>query len=411
MTPKRASLLVFLLGMAILASLAALGWANGRIASLNPREDHFLTYWAGTRAFVFEGLSPYSPTAMERMQEIAYGHSPRPQEYTFRAAYPFYAILAFLPFGVISDYTLARAVWMTFLQVALFLLAFFSLRLTRWGPALWLLIIYFLFAFFWAHGLNPLLNGNALVLSALLVALALLAIRNERDELAGICLAFATFHPLPIILLLGFVLLWAISRRRGAIVVWFFGVFIALTVLGMFLITDWPLQFVQTLFRYPEPAPASWGAALGQALPGIGRQIGWALTALFGVVLVAEWFVALRKDFRWFLWTACLTLVINQMVGIPTGWGNFVLLFLPLTLVWAAWEERAGPRGRLFIVGNLFLLALGGWRIYLRVLDSTLWPVQPPILLFLLPLYLLIGLYWVRWWAVRPPRLFVDDLI
>jgi hypothetical protein len=30
-------------------------------------------------------------------------------------------------------------------------------------------------------------------------------------------------------------------------------------------------------------------------------------------------------------------------------------------------------------------------------------------LIFLfLPLFTLLGLYWIRWWAIRPPRIFTD---
>jgi hypothetical protein len=31
-------------------------------------------------------------------------------------------------------------------------------------------------------------------------------------------------------------------------------------------------------------------------------------------------------------------------------------------------------------------------------------------LIFPLPLVLLIGLYWVRWWAVKPRRLLIEEL-
>ena len=53
-----------------------------------------------------------------------------------------------------------------------------------------------------------------------------------------------------------------------------------------------------------------------------------------------EWYLSIKKDFRWFLWVACLTMVISQWIGIPTIPGNFAGLILPLMLVSAMLTER-----------------------------------------------------------------------
>jgi hypothetical protein len=35
---------------------------------------------------------------------------------------------------------------------------------------------------------------------------------------------------------------------------------------------------------------------------------------------------------------------------------------------------------------------------------------QSRIFLFIMPFFLLIGLYWVRWWAIRPYRGLIEEL-
>jgi hypothetical protein len=32
------------------------------------------------------------------------------------------------------------------------------------------------------------------------------------------------------------------------------------------------------------------------------------------------------------------------------------------------------------------------------------------ILIFALPFLLLVGLYWIRWWAIRPPRTWFETI-
>jgi hypothetical protein len=103
-------------------------------------------------------------------------------------------------------------------------------------------------------------------------------------------------------------------------------------------------------------------------------------------------------------------LVASQWIGIQTDPGNFILLFLPLVLVLAMWVERWGRAGNGVVIFVLFLLFLGPWAIFLRTITYGDQPMQHPVMFFPIPLFLLITLYWVRWWAIRPQRLLVEEL-
>jgi len=129
------------------------------------------------------------------------------------------------------------------------------------------------------------------------------------------------------------------------------------------------------------------------------------------VILIVEWWQARRWQFNGFLWALSLTLVVGQWVGIPTSPTNFLLLLLPLTVVLATWENRAHRSGhviaaQLSCVATWLILGVGIWLIAIGdQRNPVVWPAQPPALFIPLPLLLLIGLYWVRWWAIRPRRL------
>ena len=368
-------------------------------------------HWVGTRAIFVDGLSPYSDAVAERIQTLAYGRPALPGEHELRVAYPMYSALVFLPFALISDYELARALWMTTLEAALIGLAFLSLKLTRWKMSIWLLPFFLIFSIFWYHSLRPLINGNAVILVALALVAAFAALKTGRDELAGVLLAFSTIKPHLVILPIIFFLIWTISFGRWRTLGWMLISLVLLSISAALFVPDWPLQNLREILAYSSyNPPGTPGAAFETWLPAAGRRLGWALSALMGLILVTEWVFVRRRELRWFLWTGCLTLVISQWIGIQTDPGNFILLFFPLVLVISMWVERWGRAGSVLTAITLFLLFIVPWVIFLQTVTYGNQPLQHPIMFFPLPLFLLITLYWLRWWAIKPRRLMVEEL-
>jgi hypothetical protein len=375
----------------------------------------------GTRALLIEGESPYSEAVAEDIRMAIQEHGTENPNFT-RVTFPLYSIIFYLPFALIADSMLAQALWMIALEIGLFLLALACLRLTRWRMNAWNLPLYAVFVITWFHSLIVLHEGSVVVLVALLLAWCFLAIRNGQDELGGILLALSTIRPVLVLLPLAFILLWASAHRRWKLVIWFAGSLVVLVFLGMFFLQGWLLQSIQAAFASLDPLyPMTPGAAFSLWWPGIGSRLGWILSALLGVILLVEWWIAIRvKEFRWFLWTASLTLVLGQWIGIRTEPANYLLLLIPLTLVFAVWDERwkrGEHRGRAIASTVISMALLEGlpWAIFLgsanlgQAFQETVLQ-EMPLLLFPLPLFLLITLFWVRWWAVRPQSLYVEAL-
>ncbi len=401
----------YLSAILIIGVLVLVTWANYDFAQQNTGGNDFLVHWVGTRAIFVDGLSPYSDAVAERIQTLAYGRPALPGEHELRVAYPMYSALVFLPFALISDYELARALWMTTLEAALIGLAFLSLKLTRWKMSIWLLPFFLIFSIFWYHSLRPVINGNAVILVALALVAAFAALKTGKDELAGVLLAFSTIKPHLVILPIIFFLIWTISFGRWRTLGWMLISLVLLSISAALFVPDWPLQNLREILAYSSyNPPGTPGAAFETWLPAAGRQLGWALSALMGLILVTEWIFVRRREFRWFLWTGCLTLVISQWIGIQTDPGNFILLFFPLVLVISMWVERWGRAGSVLTVITLFLLFIVPWAIFLQTVTYGNQPLQHPIMFFPLPLFLLITLYWVRWWAIKPRRLLVEEL-
>jgi hypothetical protein len=185
---------VTILALAACASILLV--ANLRFVESNPGGNDFLARWVGTRALLVERESPYRDSVARQTQTLAYGRAALPGEDEMRFAYPMYSAILFAPFALIRDYALARAVWTTVLELALAGLALIAVRLARWQQSLTLAAVYLLFAVTWYHGVRPLVNGNPIVIVALLVGL-------------GPCEPAATQRPV-------YCLPWQRSSRRSS---------------------------------------------------------------------------------------------------------------------------------------------------------------------------------------------------
>jgi hypothetical protein len=391
--------------------LGLMTWGNYRYAIENPGGNDFLVHWVGTRALVVEGLNPYSDEVAVRIQTMAYGRPAQPGEHELRVAYPLYSVAVFLPFALIGDFTVARAVWMTVLEAGLLLLTVLSIRLARWKVNPLLLAVLLIFALFWYHGLRPLINGNAVVLVALGLVGGFLALRAGADELAGVLFALTTIKPQVVVLVLAFVVLWGMSTGRWRLIGWMFGTVVLLAASASLLIPAWPVDNLREVLRYPSyNPPGTPRAAFIEWWPAWGSRLGWALTSVTAIILLFEWGLNRKAEFRGFLWTAYLTLVLSQWVGIQTDPGNFVVLFPAIILVLALLDARWRMGGRVFVVMSLLGLFIGIWAVFLNTIEFGDQPVQNAIMFFPLPAFLLLTLYWVRWWAVQPLNLWYETL-
>jgi hypothetical protein len=315
-----------------------------------------------------------------------------------------------LPFALIGDKTLAHGVWLTLQLVAVFAILVLGLKLTSWKPTWYIFLLFLISTIFSYHVVIPWLDGGMSIWAALFLLLALAAIQQNRNEVAGILLALSAIQPQMVILPVIFTLIWAGSQRKRILILWFFITLVFTSIVGLFLVPDWILQYLRILTKFTQNfPPGTPGYLFKNNWPGLGKQLGWLVSAVLAIILLVEWWLALKKDFRWFLWTACLTMVISQWIGIPTIPGNFIGLILPLILISAMLSERWPHGGDWVAVLLCVIIFIWEWSLFWLNITSS----QPAMQLNLIipfPMVLLVGLYWVRWWAIKPRRLMMEAL-
>ena len=383
-----------------LAMLIGLGFANYRFVLLSPGGNDFLARWVGAHYWVVKGVNPYDPQVSLAAQEMIYGRlaDPAKGEDIAHFVYPLPAMIFFAPFGLLP-YPIARAVWMTLLEISLPLLVLIGVELARWKPSRKLLAFLMIFSVVWYHGFRSVIVGQFAVIEALLMAAVLLSIQRQQDSLAGVLLALSISKPQMSVLLIPFVLLWAARSRRWELILWTLGTMTTLVVVSLALINDWPLLWLRQLIEYSNytfnPTPVS---ILAGFIPAASRALTYGLTTLLLMYLLWEWVQATGKGDRWFQWTSALTIVLTNLIPLRTATTHYVVLLPALCLIFGAWDERWGKKGTGLIIFSLSVVLIGLWALFMISVKGD---IENEIMYLPLPILSLLGLWWSRWWIVR----------
>ncbi len=408
---NRSRSLPIIIGLLLLVVIfIGLLWGNHKFAKFNFSGRGFLVQWISIRSLVTDLSSPYSNSTTFQIEESIGNQNSLLFENPTAYTSPLYSAIVAFPFALIKDNILSRAIWLTAQLISLLVILLIGLKITGWRPNWYVFLLFSLLMIFSFHIFIPWLDGGLAIWAALFLTLAFLAIRNNWDEIGGVLLALSAIQPQMTILIIIFTLIWAVSKKKNSIIVWFCMTLISLSVVFYFLVPGWVMQYIRLIFNFSDYfTSASLGMLFQDLWPGVGKQLGLGITFLSGIILIVEWYLAVKKDFRWFLWTACLTLVMCQWIGLPIEIGYYSFLLLPFILVSAMLSER-WPRGgqwiALLITAVVFVWE---WLIVLYSFSNS----QPGMQLNLiipLPVIVFIGLYWVRWWAIKPNRLLMEEL-
>lgn len=395
-----------------LAALGGLFWANVRYVRSAGLDKSFLVSWSSLQIFAQHGLSPYEEATAQHIQMLYYGRMAHAGEDPLRLTLPPLFAIFYLPLALIPDYTLARSLWMTFNEIALGGIALLTLRLTAWKIPRRFIPLFLLFVLFWPYSLLGLFQGDASIFTTLTAIGAWAALRDEKDELAGALMVIALGQPVINGPLLIFLFAQALSQRRSRVYWGFLMFFTILTLLTFFLLPDcfWP--WLRNLL---QERPYQHGLHLQDILatwwPVLGRRLGWLLSGSLTVVLLIEWILARRRGDRRLLWVTCLTIAATPLLGMRHPLTGQVALVLPTVQLALLIGERWGGhrRGGLPYVVLMMIFA-GLWTWSTILFTQNEWANLRCLLFAGLAVFLLIGLYWLRWYAIRVPRPYWENL-
>ncbi|MFN8412438.1 MAG: hypothetical protein U0Z26_08620 [Anaerolineales bacterium] len=383
----------------------ALIYANLKLTSGG---GEFYVHWFGTRDFVFEKIEPYSADVPARTQQLVYGRPARIGEEPYILDTPFQILLLYFPFSLLTDPQLARAIFTWLLELALLTLAFFSLRLTEWENPRFFFLFFVLIAVFNFYTVQAILEASPVLILGLIYIGIIYAMRDGLDELAGGLIAISCYYWEVGGLLFAFILLYAYSQKRMGVFGGFFMVAVILFAVSFFAYPDWIIPFwratfnnIRTEFGYNT------FSALNLFWPSQGRLLSQIFILILLIALGYEWSAARFGDFRRLYWVSCLSLAVVPLIGFRTEMENLSVLVIPLALVFAMIHNRWQKFGNGLTALSMLVVFASPWVIYLLV-EQRFGKTADNLLFLFLPLLTVIGLYWIRWWVLRPPRVWQD---
>jgi hypothetical protein len=386
---------VLLCGMGI----AGLAWANHRFAQSVGGGTDFLVHWVGMRA-VLNGDNPYSDQTALEIQTLVYGRPAAAGEHELRVAYPLYGEFLFLPLAWISDFSWARAMWMTVLETGAAAFAVLCLVLSgaQWSRVQ--RIAFMVFSVLWYFGMRAIINGNAVILISLFFGVSLLCAEKNRNATAGFLLACCTIKP-QVALLPGLAfLLWALHARRYRMIVAFGAAMAVFVGFSFAVLPTWLADNWREIVRFPSYNPPGTPAGALQEIAGAGG--GW----IGAFISVSAWIAVLYSGVRMFrgraggfLVPVGIAVLLAPLSAIPTDPGNEFLLLLPLAMILPGLtpERLSGRR----FAGLLAVLFFGLWILFLATVRMEGQPIQHSIMLFPLPLFLAAVGLWDEWRSRR----------
>jgi len=388
-TVMLAALVLVVLGLSV---------ANMRFVRQTTAASDFLPFWSASRAWLTDGLSPYSSDVQDDADALVYGRDARPSlgERSFTFLYPYPSLYPALPFGLL-DYGTARAVWMTLLELSLPVVVVLAFALFPRSIPPFLLALTMALSLLWFPGFVTIINGQISILVVAALTGALLAIRREADVWAGILLSLATLKPQLGAVLLLFLVVWGIRRKRWKMILALAGGVVVLWGGAFLFESGWMFAWGRTLVRAVNlglnTSPAMF--MIGSLVPSAEEVLGIALLVLATLSLVWEWGLLLVSDDRMLPWTAAYTACVSIFLIPPLQYGDHTILLIPLaTAMYYAYDRWKGGARR-WTVLFLGILVVVSWLPFFQSEVSD----APGLLSLLPPVLLMIALRWSRWWA------------
>lgn len=350
----------------------------------------------------------YGGSIAHPVQKMVYGRNAFATEYKYILSDPFPILLFYIPLAFLSDFTIARALWMLAAEAVLLVSVLFSYRLSEWNPPAGLnlaLVGFGLFSFF---SLNALITASPAILLNLLYLGALLALRSHADELAGALLFLAAYQWEVGGLFFLFAIIYIFANRRWGTLAGFGMALIVMLIITFLANPGWGLPYLRAvLSNLIQGRLLSLGGILAGWFPEIRFSLGTvASVAILGIVLI-ESIGTVNAPFRRVVWVASLALAAMPLAGLAIFPSNYVVLILPMVLVTSLIWER-WPRTRLIAVMLLLLVMLPApyYLYYETVLSYN--PLYTELLYVLPSIVMVMALYWMRWWVIHSPRVWAD---
>jgi hypothetical protein len=365
---------------------------------------------------------PYSRAVGQSVQQIVYGRNAFSNEYAYILNDPFYIVLLYIPLVLVPNainwllssafvgFDVVRGIWMLLSEIALVYTVLFSFRLSEWEPPRWLHFTFIVFGLAGFFSLNALVTASPTIFLGFLYLCILLALRAGSDELAGGLLVLVAYQWEVSALFFLVILVFVLANRRWNVLMGFGMALVVLLVISFLTNPGWGLPYIRAVLSdWYRSANLNLNSIASTWFPTVRFPISRAVSILAIVMVFIESVGAAQAPFRRVVWTAALALAATPLIGLAMFPSNYVVLILPLVLIVALIWERWTRSKVLVVVLVLLASLLVPFGLYVQTILRYA-PLYTQLLTVVPPLATIMGLYWMRWWVLHPPRTWADQL-
>ena len=316
--PRRAILTALLVLALVVGAWTYIRVLYGHAIPVGPYYSDLYPSWEGTRALLWEGRDPYSPEVTASIQRGVLGRVLAPGDPDNQYAFPYPLPIVFLVAPLtLFPYDALMPILPPATGALIMLGVWLWLGALDWRPGRGPTVALVVLGASMPPAIQTALLHQPTAWFAALMAGAGVALVRKHYTLAGALLALAAIKPQVSILLILWLILWAVSdwRRRGGLLVGFAGTGALLLIGSWLLLPGWVGAWLTLLQGYQvwaadAPILAAWlppalvpGVQIGMGLalallagrsrhaaPGsLAFSLMLALTTLYSILLIAAW--------------------------------------------------------------------------------------------------------------------------
>jgi hypothetical protein len=406
---RRTAASQYLVVIIIVFSIIGVGLLSAFVMSRVPFTDDFVLPWAAGRSWLLDGESPYAPSIVQQSASVI-DETPflasLPGTPVFRE--PLLSLAFYLPLSLMS-YAAARVVWMTILAVCVGLVGYFAIQLSGWKGSPFEQFGAILLMVIWLPGASAVLAGQLAPIIIVLILAGVYLVINDQDTTAGLLLSltFSVFPTSGLILIV--LLIWGISMRRWSLLSGYFSGVIFLLVISWLVRPSWFTEWAAIMLDTYQ----GWGWVstplmnLAGLLPGIASPFSIFLHGAMIIYSIMLTITILGQSGRAFLYKMFIVFILAYLLHVQPRIFLLLLLIPAMFMVFRSWAERWKLVGHLLAWCVLVLISVGSWFLVYPAFDFTR-ATYKPWLTIGYPLLVLMGMVWIRWWALRIHRLPYD---
>jgi hypothetical protein len=398
-TPVRLShVILFLIVSIILLVVGAFALKN--FATQQIGQDEFTINYTATKNWISENRSPYDVNnglQLKNLQEAKDENIDIGGLFYFR--HPLMTTLLILPFTLLP-LEVAKASWMVFSIACLVTGSLIMIALKGQKASVWTLATTGVFSALNFFSVYTIATGNLLPQLFLIIMIVLLLLKSHNDIFAGFigtcALMLFQFGLITVI----YLNVWASKGKRKSFITSFWAAFAFELAMSLIIFPTWIRGWLGSLLQ--DVNGAGQYASLLSHLIGINHPDTLWINLLLHIGLLLLLFASASsfsfKNDEGLAWMVSLIMLVSSLIAFPDMPGVQVLCLPALIMVINVWMTRWVGYGKTFFWISILALFIIPWIVCL-ISETEIFIYIQGVLYALVGL---LGLWWIRWWMIRP---------